>query len=375
MINAWNMFELFRTGMPRHFSFKSLLVLNAALSLFHMKIMLFTPVRRGHNLYRVRQRIFFRKIFLYYWLVIVAIAAPCSGCRDAAAPVGIIASVNGEPIYLHTLQAYIDCRHREFIIRGEESLEDAKDVYADALLSLVANTLVRQELGRRGIAVSEKDVEHLLTKVGDDYGSEKFSDFFADGLISENDWKLLMIDHLSTRVFDEKVLEQGPAIGLPEITDFYNSHKTDFTLPELFSICLASSDSQKKLDQWRREFMAENFNPLDEVYSRIVDVPREELPDKWSKEILSLKSRQCAVPRQENEIWQTICLLDRKKPRVLGKAEAYPIIEGILQSDRRKRAFDEWLHMAVEKAQIWMTPALNKIISGRKISAETPAGN
>ncbi|MDR2800790.1 MAG: SurA N-terminal domain-containing protein [Desulfovibrio sp.] len=138
----------------------------------------------------------FMRVFV--WLVCLFSA----GCLQTRLPEGVVATVNGEPIYLRTIQALLDGRTSAGGAWETPSLKIMKSRYGDALGTLIVNSLVRQELARRKLAVSDGDMEKTLAEMRADYGQKEFSRIFANESLHEAEWQILLRDHLSVQRFE-----------------------------------------------------------------------------------------------------------------------------------------------------------------------------
>ena len=102
------------------------------------------------------------------------------GCGNKV-PDGTVATVNGEPISQEMLDANYTQYLQMFQMYGADITTDEVKVAAQkaALESLTAQELLRQEAEKRGLEVSEEDVDAGLQKLADDYYSGSMDDLKA----------------------------------------------------------------------------------------------------------------------------------------------------------------------------------------------------
>ena len=286
----------------------------------------------------------------------------------------MVAMVNGEAIYLHSLQANVDARCGDLMITGEDSLDGIKGLYASALSDLIAHVLVRQELHKNGIEIGQTEIENYAGELSGQFSPENYQAFIADGLIAENDWKDLLRDHLAMRLFEEKLLRPRITIELAEISEYYNEHQADFILPELFGICLVHSISRDALLDWQKLFPADISEGKQDLTVQELKVTHEEIPGDWVKDAATLRAGECSSPRQGADGWTMICVREKNRETRLGMAESYALIDKILFSEKSRQAFDHWLEESVLNADIQVTPELNRIISQSAAQSVPPGG-
>ena len=109
-------------------------------------------------------------VFMRVFLLLACLIS--AWCLQTRLPEGVVATVNGEPVYLRTIQALLDGRTSAGGAWETPSLKIMKSRYGDALGTLIVNALVRQELVRRKLAVNDEDMEKTLAEVRADYGQE-----------------------------------------------------------------------------------------------------------------------------------------------------------------------------------------------------------
>jgi len=78
-------------------------------------------------------------------------------------PRKVVARVNGEPIYVREFQARVKF-HRTLIIRriGSYLLDDPEAMGKQVLDSMIEDVLIRQEMERRGITVTDEEIEKAI---------------------------------------------------------------------------------------------------------------------------------------------------------------------------------------------------------------------
>lgn len=287
-------------------------------------------------------------LFLSFWLL--------SGCTEQALPPGTVASVNGELISLHSLQALLDSRSAALGIQSRVSVAEMQQNYRQALATLIAHALVRQELAAHNMEVSEKELNDAINQIKDDFGEESLSGFLAEAALREEEWRQLMRDHLALRAFTERILQPSIRISLDELRSFYEGHKKEFELPPSALVCYATADNKSALEAWCKGFAEGEFEP--KPLGHCQEVPLTDLPLPWQGELTRLKSRGCGkIIEQENQ-WRVAGIIEKYDARLPELAEIFPIVENAILEQKKLAAFEKWLENKIAKARILGAPAL-----------------
>ncbi|MDR1659194.1 MAG: SurA N-terminal domain-containing protein [Desulfovibrio sp.] len=297
---------------------------------------------------------FFMRVFA--WLVCLLSA----GCLQARLPEGVVATVNGEPIYLRTMQALLDGRTSVSGAWETHSLKIMKSRYGDALGTLIVNALVRQDLVRHKLAVNDEDMEKILTEVRADYGQEDFSRLLADRSLNETEWQNLLRDHLSVQRFEKNILLPGIKIGLPAVRAYYQEHAADFRLPGTLNVCFVAAERKEDLEAYRNVFSKAVTMPPHAVAEQCQNILPQDIPPEWQKPLDNLAELTCAVPVARGPIWETLCLRQRLAAGTVDVAGAYALIERQLLEKEKLTAFRRWLEASLALADIRVSPHIKE---------------
>lgn len=102
-----------------------------------------------------------------------------AACLESRLPEGVVATVNGEPVHLRSVQSLLDSRSAALGTLQSSSLENMKRRYGEALGTLIIHALVRQELEHRQIPVGDAALELAVAQVRGDYEPGGLSRFLA----------------------------------------------------------------------------------------------------------------------------------------------------------------------------------------------------
>lgn len=283
-----------------------------------------------------------------------------ASCYESSAPAGVIAKVNGENIYLHSLQMLMDSRSGSLGIAHGPSLDDMQKNYMSALAIIIAQTLARQELAQKGINPDGPEYDHFRGSLDEDFNAESLDEVLNSASLRRDDWENLVKNSHAMEIFKTRVLQPSIRIGLDEIKHYYSEHKADFTLPELYNICLASSPDRENLRKW----CAAKGNAPDakDVRIQCLDTEGNELPDNF-RGVKNLEPGQCSSLKEENDLWLGLMMRDKMPVRKVPLAEAYVMIENILLAQKQTEEFENWLAGKIASSNIEVAPAFNEIFA------------
>lgn len=279
-------------------------------------------------------------------------------CDEKNVPEGVVATVNGEPVELHSLQTLMDCRSASLGIPSKPSLEDMQSNYLNALTILIAHTLVRQELVSRGINLDENAFNLLLDKINADYGDNKLNEYLAESSIREDDWNQLLKDYLALETFRNQVLVPEIAITKNEIKKYYDEHINDFKVPETIKLCFPQARSEEDLKK-----ICADIADIANNKTICLEMLPDEIPADIMKEIKNLKTGICAKFSENEGLWQSKVIVQKNRTRTASISEVFALIENILLEQKQRTAFDNWLEKKIMNSKILISPYLKNCMA------------
>lgn len=291
--------------------------------------------------------------FLILLLAVLLALGGASGCDRQATPQGTVASVNGELIHLHSVQALMDSRSAALGIPSSPSVAEMQKRYGRALGTLIVHTLVRQELARRGMAVTDEDLDKAIAQIKRDYTEGSLEDFLADAYLREDEWRQLMRDYLALEIFTSRVLLPSIHIRLDEVKDYYSRHVRDFDMPETWRICLKSGETRTDLEAW----CAHLYDVMPpEPGVQCMTMLESEIPQAWQRDIRKIRPGSCGRILEQEGQWRVAAVLARNGAGTRKLSDIYAVIEQMLLDEKKNAAFEEWLERKLAKADIRVAP-------------------
>lgn len=284
-----------------------------------------------------------------------------SSCDAEKIPDDVVARVNGEDIRLRSLRSVIELRRATVGFDAAPTIDDLRKNYADALTTLIANALARQELAKNNIEVDDKAYAKIIDAAKDEYGPEEFQKYLDEALIREEEWIELTRDSIGMEIFKNNVLLPSIKITAAEIKDYYQANKNAFSLPETYNICVVSASAREDVDAWCAR-LEQGVIEENEI-AQCLWLGHADLPEMGSVKIQNLKRDLCAAPEQENGAWRTVALIGAKPAKSVSLAAAYPLIENILLDQKKQEAFDKWVEEKIKTSRILVSPVLNESLT------------
>ncbi|MEG2172022.1 MAG: peptidylprolyl isomerase [Desulfovibrionaceae bacterium] len=293
------------------------------------------------------------------------------GCVQEDYPAGAIATVNGSPIALSTLQAVQDTRTVSLGTSHRPSVETLKRQYGAALSVLIINTLVMQELERLELSVPDDEVEKNEALVRADYPENEFEKTLTEEYIDIQIWRQLLRQQLSISTFQAKVLRPQLSVKLEEIEAYYQKNKAEFVVPASLTLIQVSGTSKELVEAARAQAPKLQQGALPERTVQRFTIRRQSVPQEWQKDVAALAVGKSTPVKNRDGFFQFVCLVAQHPAKTLSLRDAYPLINAILLEDKLDASFNQWLEHAVQNAKIRVaSPLLREL--GEKPQEKKP---
>ncbi|MEF2232052.1 MAG: peptidyl-prolyl cis-trans isomerase [Pseudodesulfovibrio sp.] len=270
---------------------------------------------------------------------------------------GIVARINGAPIYLSQLEF----QHDQFLADTAgayvPSVDKLKAEYGDILADLIVQELVVQKLERQDIPVTEHDLLKAEEEVRADYPEGAFDQMLIEECIDLKSWRQQLRNHLAMRKFYQQVLRPQIKIDYKEAQEYYRGHISDYYLPESLRILVVRGPSREIVERAVEKYLAEKdqvnlATVFGEVETREVVVREGGLSAAWKNAISGLQPGQSSGVLTDRFGFEALVLQERSPAKVLEPAQAYPLVEKALLESKLRTAFTQWLSTAVSNADI-----------------------
>lgn len=294
------------------------------------------------------------------FLLLLLLAAGCSGDAD---DIGIVARVNGAPIYLNQLEFQHDQFQEDSVGTYVPSVEKLRNEYGEILSDLIVQELVVQELDHRDLAVTDEELRKAEDTVRADYPEGAFDQVLVEEYIDLKSWRKQLRYYLAQKKFYQLVLRPQIKIDYKEAEKYYRDHISDFYLPESMRILVVRGPSRELVVKAVEKYLKDHdqmalATAFGEVETREVVVREGRLSAPWRTALTGLKAGQASDVLTDRFGFESLVLLERSEAKVLPPAQAYPLVEEALLEKKLETAFEEWLSGALAKADIQVSEHL-----------------
>lgn len=154
-----------------------------------------------------------------------------AGCRQKSQPEpSVWATVNGKEIKREEVDKYYRTRVNP---EGQEpSQEEALTLKLNVLDELINNEILLQRAKKLNLEASDGEVEDKFTEVKSPYTEDEFQRKLKEGGLSVDDLKRDLRRQLSIQKLLNREVVAKISITDQDVTDFYNTYRQQFNLPE-----------------------------------------------------------------------------------------------------------------------------------------------
>ncbi|HBR05575.1 MAG TPA: parvulin peptidyl-prolyl isomerase [Desulfovibrio sp.] len=290
-------------------------------------------------------------------LILCAALLFCSACSSAPREEeGVVARVNGRPIYLNQLEFQHDMLHLE-ISAAAPTVAGLKKEYGQILGQLIMLELVQEEMEARDLVPTDEEVKKAEETIRADYPPGAFEQVLIEEYIDLDSWRRQLRSHLNLERFFQQVLRPQVRIEYTEAEAYYQEHIQEFSLPPRLRLAVILAQDRdavdKTLEQYRaRRDIAALLAGGGPAAVREITVRDAQLPEKWRDLLSRLQPGQPTGILHDDAGFQSLILVERLPAAVLPPAQAYPLIEQALAEVKLQEAFEQWLSAKIAKAQI-----------------------
>ncbi len=301
---------------------------------------------------------------LAVWALLVVMFAG-AGCSREAAQEGVVATVNGKPIYLHQLEARYDLNNLSWSGGMVPAVDALRQDYGKVLSELIVNELVNQTLESAGLAVSDAAVAEAEAVIRADYPEGQFEKSLVEEYIDIDVWRSMLRQQLSMETFRADVLRPRIKLTSQEAETYYKEHLADFYLPPRIRFIHISGVDREQVEKARDLYVQttdigavqDGFN---DITVRELRMRASSLPGGWDKILVGMEPGAASPVVSGENGFESLVLLENMPEKVLGPSQAYPLVEKVLLEQKLQGAFDDWLADELSRATIKVTSLLTQ---------------
>lgn len=294
----------------------------------------------------------------FYVLAVIFLAVLAWGCSQETPEEGVVARVNGQPIYLDEVESGYDTDYFKWSRGIPPDLQDIKSSYGKVLLDLIVQKLIEQKLKSSGHAVDPGELERIEREVRQDYSDGGFEEVLIEEHIDLDVWRARIREDLMWDKFKKEVLRPRINLDVEEVKEYYHYHIEDFYIPERIVFLHFSSQEEGKLQEVLDTFKeSKDISRIREEYPQInvgeYEMRVDRLPLGLQDELTSLqRGEKSRIQKSRQSLFHWVMVLDRKESKLLKPHQVYSIIEENLVQEKLHEVFYNWLERTVDQSKI-----------------------
>ena len=301
-----------------------------------------------------------KNVMLCLLALCLALAA---GCQREVAEEGVVAKVNGRPIYLRQLEAKYDLMHLGWTGGVMPSVNRLKQDYGEMLSELIIQELVFQVLEEKHMPVTEEELDEAEQAIRADYPEGVFEQRLVEEYIDYEDWREQLRAHVALAKFMREILRPRIHLEYQEAEAYYKDHTDEFLLPARVHFLLFMGPSEDMVSQAGTLYRAvgdkdQVLGEFEPVSIQDLNMRTDRLPEAWNNALADLSPGDASSPSATQGGYEALVLLERIPEHMLDPSQAYPLVERILMDQKLHEAFVEWLEQEVADSQILVSTHL-----------------
>ncbi|MBU2512506.1 SurA N-terminal domain-containing protein [bacterium] len=309
-------------------------------------------------------------LFLSSLILILTLASSCDKTTKKQSAIipeeETIAVINNKKITLAKFQArlYSFLQHyRDLITADGNELGEIKSIVINQLIN---EELINQEASRKGIQVSEEELESIIAESLSSYEQSNLNAYLQNSDLTEEEWKATLRQFLvQKKLIQEEVVEKIP-ITKREIQSYYQNNRDTFVIPAALRVRNITLSIEGEAQAIRSQLLrGSSFKELIKQHSispdKILDgdlgfITRGDLPEEMESEIFGTKFNQFK-PRVTDVIRSQdgfhVFMLEQFRPaRNLDLEEAKSEIKQILIEQKWNEYYTQWLERLRKNASV-----------------------
>ncbi|GAB4369067.1 MAG: hypothetical protein Kow00128_14930 [Deltaproteobacteria bacterium] len=284
----------------------------------------------------------------------------------------VVARVNGAPITLRDLKEEIAS------LQGLSNTAAARGTapeVSEALRRLLDRALVLQEGRRRGVAVSESELEQEVRRYRSDFPPGGLEKILLQQGIGMREWRERMRRSLLYRKSVDAIAGRKVQVSDEEVRQAYRARPAETAAPERIRVRQLIFDSGEQARAARRRILGDF--PLGETVLGKVeqepspqsidlgDLSRDDLPAEIAEELFRLPPGGVSEVVVRDKSYSLFRVVGKRPPAQSSLSEASPRIRESLLRNKREEALRVWIEAERKKADIRVQELLLEQIGGK----------
>ena len=289
-----------------------------------------------------------------------------AGCSSETDDVGVVARVNGRPIYLSQLEYRHDLMRMDASGTYVPSVEVVREEYGRLLTDFIVMELVFEELESEGLEVTEGELDAEEAKIKSDYPADAFEQVIIEEYIDLAAWREQLKYLLARKKFFQHVLRPRVSVDYTEAEQYYLEHIDDYRLPESVNVVVLLAQRPETVEEALKLYRSEKDveaikDKVADINIRAMTVPRANLSATWREILQDLPEHEASPVTEVRDGYEALILLEAIPSRVLDPSQAYPMIEERLLEKKLQDEFLKWVETRLATADIKVSTHLTPL--------------
>ncbi len=279
------------------------------------------------------------------------------------------AVVNGRPIMMADLEEAMDRFHGQFgemTPPGEAESQRTRRVLLDRLID---RALMLEEVEKRGLHPSEESVAEETRQIQGELEAGEFEQILAEAGLTREQWREKLSEDLALARLQRKVIEAGVEVTEEQIEEYFDSHRTEFDVPEQVRASqILLRTREEAAEAARRISGGEPFaevarevslSPDGEKGGDIGYFSRGQMPQEFDAVVFALPAGKVSSVVETAYGFHLFLVTDRREARQRDRSEMREKIRGLLLAEAGEGYFRQWLGDLRAAAEIRYNKDLN----------------
>ncbi len=213
------------------------------------------------------------------------------------------------------------------------------------------------------MTVTDEEADMAEAQVRADYEKGSFELVLIEEYIDLDAWRDRLRADLARKKFIHEVLKPQVKLDPQEAHDYYQTHKSDFNLPERFEFLLVTGPTAESVQAATSMAMQTHDTKAvsakyENVTVRQLTMREDRLSPGWRKTLGALAPDAVGAVTPTQAGFEALALLARYPSKELDVTQAYPVVEKIVLEKKLQAAYLDWLARETGKADVQVSAHL-----------------
>ncbi len=288
----------------------------------------------------------------------LCVACVAWGCSHQDEEAGVVATVNGDPIYYDELKFTFDLANYGRTHEISSNSEAFRKEFGAALSDLIVVELIEQELEKKDLAVTDAEFDNASDHIFAGYGSKDRNVILHEENIDREMWERSLRRDLAFEKFLQAVIDPTLTVEVSEAAQYYKDHPEVFQQPRRIRFYFFQGPSENLLmEAAQLTLQAKSGDSslpksMEHIHREELFLSLDRIPKEWIEPIEQSRTLHKPIVFKTDMGVQGFVFIDDTPEQTLDAAKAFPVSEHAVLETKRKLAFSKWLAGVVQAADI-----------------------